>query len=162
MIWALLAILGVPLWLVVGALGAALWNRSRVRSEPGAFPIRMRLVHGVPSESWGPKVTARWAHDVLIVHHGLGLARIDPYPVTSCAQAPRPDPSACKGLGETPVALSIGTDDGSAYEVATAVESADLLESPWSSPASGAENPLAGPGDPDEDPDALPMGPGGQ
>ena len=44
MIWVLLAALGVPIWLVVGGLVSALWNRRRVRRTPDAFPCKLRIL----------------------------------------------------------------------------------------------------------------------
>ena len=132
MIWALLAILGVPLWLVAGALGAAVWNRSRVTNEAGSFTIRLRSVHGVSHGTWSRKARARWMHDVLIVSRGPGLGQTSGYPVASQARAPHPDPATCKGLGDAPIALSIGTDHGDSFEIAAAADDADLLFLPFS------------------------------
>jgi hypothetical protein len=43
MIWALPAILGVPLRLVVGGLAASLWSRRQFRNSPGVFRTKVRL-----------------------------------------------------------------------------------------------------------------------
>lgn len=79
MIWALLAILGVPIWLIVGALGGTLWSRRRVRSQPGIFRIGVRDAGG---DSW-PRVAAygRLVRDVLIVSRGAALVRTEVYPI---------------------------------------------------------------------------------
>jgi len=34
---ALLALLGVPIWLLIGMVGAALWSRRRFAQGPGVF-----------------------------------------------------------------------------------------------------------------------------
>jgi len=54
MIWALLAILGVPIWLIVGALIGGNMARRRFINTPGVFPLRVRPL---PSEDgkWGGK-----------------------------------------------------------------------------------------------------------
>jgi hypothetical protein len=78
-IWALLAILGVPIWLIVGALGGALWNRRSFRAQDGVFPIALRPAG---QDSW-PRITSygRLIHDVLVVNLGLALVRTKIYPV---------------------------------------------------------------------------------
>ena len=41
-----LAALGVPLWLVVGALAAGLWSRRSFKRAPGVFPAKLRVMAG--------------------------------------------------------------------------------------------------------------------
>lgn len=79
MVWALLAILGVPIWLVVGTLAGALWNRRRFRSQAGVFPIATRTAG---DGSW-PRTVAhgRLVRDVLVVNRGLALVRSELYPI---------------------------------------------------------------------------------
>ena len=79
MIWALLAILGVPLWLIVGALAGTLWSRRRFRAQDGVFRIAIR---DLGQDSW-PRVAAygRLVRDVLIVNRGAALVRTEVYPI---------------------------------------------------------------------------------
>src|SRR6266508_3004502 len=98
MIWILLAALGVPLWLVAGALSAGLLSRRSFRRAPGVFKSKLRLrqgkIHGL-DDSW-PRVPGYglWAHDVLIVHTGLALVRNTVYPVASRTASSAPsDPT---------------------------------------------------------------------
>lgn len=42
MIWATLAFLGVPIWLVVGALIGALFSRHQFRAQPDVVPLLFR------------------------------------------------------------------------------------------------------------------------
>lgn len=75
MIWALLAILGVPIWLVVGALTGALLLRRRNRSRPGV--VRMKL-RPVDADRWPRRASyGRLVRDVLVLHTGLALLRSD-------------------------------------------------------------------------------------
>lgn len=79
MIWALLALLGVPIWLMVGALGGAVWGRRRFRSQPGVFPIAMRAVG---HDAWPLAVSyGRLVRDILVVNRGLALVRTELYPI---------------------------------------------------------------------------------
>lgn len=108
MIWALLAILGVPIWLIVGALGGALWSRRSVRSQPGVFPIAVRTAG---QESWPRAVSyARMVHDVLVVHRGLALVRTELHPIIDVRALDAPVPE--KIVGATGRLLGIeGADD---------------------------------------------------
>ena len=73
MIWALLAILGVPVWLVVGALTGALISRQRFRNQPEVFAMAFRE-NG--SGGWPRRLSyGRYLHDVLLVNSGLALVR---------------------------------------------------------------------------------------
>ena len=51
MIWILLAALGVPLWLIVGALTAGLLARRAFKRGLGVFPAKLRVVAGASSVS---------------------------------------------------------------------------------------------------------------
>lgn len=90
MIWALLAILGVPIWLIVGALASMLWSRRRCKAQEGVFALAIR-----PSgeESW-PRSGAygRLFRDVLVVNRGLALARTEVYPIIDVEQIDLTDP----------------------------------------------------------------------
>ena len=87
MIWALLAILGVPIWMVLGGLIGAIFNRRRVQRSEGVFAVRMR---GVAEDEgkWGRKASARWVHDVLIVNTGIALAQTEASGVQQIAKPP--------------------------------------------------------------------------
>jgi hypothetical protein len=75
MIWALLALLGVPIWLVLGALGGALILRRRTRSQPGVVRIKIRPVD---ADAWPRRASwGRGVHDVLVLHTGLALVRCE-------------------------------------------------------------------------------------
>jgi hypothetical protein len=78
MIWALLALLGIPIWFIAIILVAVLRNRRRVRSRPDVF----RFVDAT-DEGWRRTVGyARWVSDVLIVHTGPALVGTDAQQVT--------------------------------------------------------------------------------
>jgi hypothetical protein len=73
MIWALLALLGVPIWLVVGALGGALIYRRRVRSDPDVVRVKVRAAD---AERWPRRASyGRAVQDVLVLHTGIALVR---------------------------------------------------------------------------------------
>jgi hypothetical protein len=132
MIWALLYLLGVPLWLVIGALLFALWARSQVKGAPGVFPCKVRLASGAfpgLKETWRPFASyGRWVHDVLIVHSGLSLVRSQALPVAAPVRAVMPaDPGQVKRLGEHPVVLAVRLDNGAVVELAAEKDGDRLL-----------------------------------
>lgn len=131
MVWALLAILGVPIWLVLGALGGSLLSRRNFQSNPEVFATRVRKFEAGMPNKWSGKLHARWVHDVLLANKGLALVHTDAYPIVSVGPAPAPDPGECKGLGDAPVAMTVTTDEGAVYEIAAAGENAELLALPF-------------------------------
>jgi hypothetical protein len=132
---ALLALLGVPIWLLIGMVGAALWSRRRFAQGPGVFKCKLRSVTGdvagVP-DAW-PRGAAfgRWVHDVLVVHQGLALVRNIPLPVAGVSEGPKAaDPGDVKHLGDAPQVVTLRLDSGAVIQVAAARAAADLLAGP--------------------------------
>lgn len=135
MIWALLAILGVPIWLIVGALASVLWSRRKFRQTPGVFACKVRIVSGSDGpEKWTRSTAyARWVHDVLLVHAGLGLVKYEALPVAG-VDGPAPPAPAVKLKGGDPVSIRLRLDDGSIAEVAGLTSMKDLLSGPFFTP----------------------------
>jgi hypothetical protein len=108
MIWALLALLGVPIWLVVGALGAAIWSRRQFAGQPDVVRVKLRPL----GQPWPRRrAYARAVHDVLVVNSGLALVRTTMHGVH---QATADDGAAApvKGIDD-PVIFALKFDDGS-------------------------------------------------
>ena len=76
MIWALLAVLGVPIWLIVGILGGAIWNRRTFQHRPGVFKMAKR---DVGATGWKRKSVshARCISNVLVTNGGLGARELE-------------------------------------------------------------------------------------
>ena len=131
-IWVLWAALGVPIWLVVGGLVSALWNRRRVRRMPDAFPCKRRtLSAGDGAGNWSRGTAcARWVHNVLIVNRGLALARSAALPVHD-VQGSLTRPIEVKLRGGAPISIYLSLDDGTVVEVAVPESSAPLLSGPF-------------------------------
>lgn len=128
MLAILLLALGIPLWLVLGALGAGVSSRRSFRRTPGVFAVKVRGAD-VESNRW-PRRTgyARWVHDVLIVHQGLALVRSRALPAASASELPLI--SSVGGLGDDPVVIRLGLDDGTSVDVATSRTDRDELIGP--------------------------------
>jgi hypothetical protein len=136
MIWGLLVALGIPIWLVVGALLGALWSRHTHRSAPGVFPCKVRTISSaVGPVKWTRRTTyARWVHDVLLVHSGMALVRYQALPVRSIDDPIAPAPGVKVRGGDDPVAVRMTIDDGSQLEVASLASAAELLTGPFYAP----------------------------
>jgi hypothetical protein len=131
-IWIVLAALGVPIWLVVGALLAGMWSRKRFQRAQGVFPCKVRAGSETDaSEKW-PRATAyaRWVHDVLIVHAGLALVRNRALPVAGVDGPIVPAPDV-KLKGGSPASLRLRLDDGAIVEVAAPAASTGVLAGPF-------------------------------
>jgi hypothetical protein len=133
MIVILLALLGIPLWLLVGGLLATLVARRRRRRTPGMFLCKLRTTGPEDDDGWPrTKSYACWAHDVLLVHHGLALVRYEALPVASVGGPPIP--STAKGVGDRPVSLRLHLDDGRVIELATPRPEATTAAGPFDAP----------------------------
>lgn len=131
MIWALLAILGVPIWLIVGALTLVVLSRRRFAAQPGAFVCRTRA----EGASWGRTSRhARWTHDVLVVAGGLARLQVRPLGVTGLVQGPHASDARFRG-SDAAVAITVRTDDGTIVEVAAPAAAVDLLQGPFAEDA---------------------------
>ena len=123
MVAILLAVLGVPLWLVAGMVLGALYSRHRFKQTPGVFRCKVRTITGTVgplTPTWG-RMTAygRWVHDVLLVNQGLALVRVLPIPVAGVAAGPeKADPAEAKRLGATPMVLTLRVDGGGTVALA--------------------------------------------
>jgi hypothetical protein len=132
MVLIILAVLGVPLWIVFGVLATVLWSRSQVKKAPGVFPCKVRLASGTfpgLKEKWPflPSYAA-WVHDVLIVRSGLALVRSQLLPVADLAGEVEPaDPQQIKRLGENPQTISLRLDNGAVVEAAAAAAHEDMM-----------------------------------
>jgi hypothetical protein len=131
LISAILAIIGVPIWLIVGILALAFWSRRHFQKAPGVFPCRVREVLGSGEEAaWGRPVShGRWVHDVLLLHSGLALIRYHALPVTS-VEKPIASAEGTRFKGDA-LSIQLRLDDGSLVEVAGPAEARQLLVGPF-------------------------------
>lgn len=132
MIIALLSMLGVPLWLLLGWVAAGIWHRHDLKQNlPTLFKMKVRVVKGgyrhIDGTFSHTAALAIWAHDVLIIEKGLLVARNLHFPVAEGVQAPQPaDPRQVKHLGDNPVTMQFELDDGTIIEIAVPGENQDL------------------------------------
>jgi hypothetical protein len=131
---ALFLLVGVPIWLVVGMLGAGLWARRRFTRLPAVFKCKLRTTSGAAAgvdDHW-PRlpVYARWVHDVLLVHRGVALVRNIALPVAAVTAGPAPGSAQeVNRLGNAPVVLTARLDSGAVVQVAA--NRADAVQLAW-------------------------------
>lgn len=122
MIWALLAILGVPIWLIVGFLIGIVMSRRKLTKQPDVFAIAVRAQG---AEKWPRRPTyGRIVRDVLVLHRGAALLRTEVLAIDDVSELE---------IGEGPkrpteaVGRLIRFADGSCREVAVAAAVADRI-----------------------------------
>ena len=114
MIWATLAFLGVPIWLVLGALIGAMFSRHHFKNQPGVVPL---LVHAADDDTWSSRLAyGRYVHNVFVVNHGLAQIHTSVHVVELMERLDLGD-TTFKHLDD-PIAFAIRLDDDSEYEVA--------------------------------------------
>lgn len=114
MIWATLAFLGVPIWLVVGGLIGAMFSRHHFRAQPDVVPL---LFRAAGDDKWPRRLAyGRYVHNVLIVNHGLAQIRTSVHVVEHVDRLDLGD-TIFKHIDD-PIAFAIRLDDGSDYELA--------------------------------------------
>lgn len=75
MLWALLAILGVPIWLLVGVLASVVLSRRNFQREDGVFAFNVRAAG---ASKWPRQVVyGRQVRDVLVTNRGAALVRTE-------------------------------------------------------------------------------------
>ena len=114
MLWATLAFLGVPIWLVVGALIGAMFSRHHFKAQPDVVPL---LFRAADDDKWPSRLAyGRYVHNVLIVNHGLAQIRTSVHVVEHVERLDLGD-TTFKHIDD-PIAFAIRLDDGSEYEIA--------------------------------------------
>lgn len=73
MIWALLAILGIPIWLLIGVLTGIALIRRAFKKQPGVFVMNVRAAG---DEKWPRRPShGRVVSNVLVINRGAALLR---------------------------------------------------------------------------------------
>ena len=154
---ALLALVGIPLALLAGAIAMALRVRRRFARTPGAFRCKLRSPRGTVTgfrERWDRRPTrGLWVHDVLMVQRGRFRQHVLAIPVRLPEDVLRPvDPEDAPGigLGPEPHVLRLQLDDGPVVDVAVSGEARSLVVGPFlaaaipAMPPARAERPAGG------------------
>ena len=142
MIWAALAFLGIPLWLIAIALFILLRGRSAIRATPGSFTCKARATSGdaagLPDRFSRYDLSARWVHDVLVIHGGsLFLTRTLPLGVVEMVGQPEPPNPTVDHLKriEDPLMLRFRLDAGADIELVCTTAEVGLAQGPFATGA---------------------------
>ncbi len=130
MIWALLAALGVPLWLCAAGILTLLLRNRALRTRPGNVPVRVRRPG---KRRWWPG-HGLWVHDVF-AFRGLPAAWKEALVWAADASVRPADEQERKKLhriGDEPVVATLTLVDGESLEVAARAEDVDDLLGPFS------------------------------
>jgi hypothetical protein len=117
-IWAILAALGVPLWLCAAGIFMLLFNNRRLRKRYGDLPVRVRR----PGKSRWTRGHAIWVSDVF-AWRGSPAAWNEELLEVSGATSRAADPDErrkLRRLGEDPAIATLTVADGLPIEVAVA------------------------------------------
>ena len=127
MVWAILAALGVPLWLIALALLNLAYRNRLLRKRPGNLPARVR----VPGKKW-KRGHAVWVHDVF-AFRGSPAAwdEVLEYVQGAVARPATPEEDhKLRGLDEAIIA-TLTTVDGRTIEVAASRQDRVKLLAPF-------------------------------
>lgn len=129
MIWAILAALGVPLWLCAIGIFMLLFNNRRLRKRYGDVPVRVRR----PGKKRWTRGHAIWVSDVF-AWRGSPAAWTEELLWVSDATARPADQEERKKLhrlGDDPAIATLAAADGETVEVAAAPEQVSALLGPF-------------------------------
>jgi hypothetical protein len=126
-IWAILAAVGVPLWLcAAGILTLLLRNRS-LRRRGGDLPVRIRSAAG---GRWR-RGHALWVHDVLCFRASPAGWKEELLWVEELTIRPATDEDGLHRLGGDPVVARLSVHDAEPVEVAASEEHAQRVAGDW-------------------------------
>jgi hypothetical protein len=138
MLIALLAVLGVDVWVIAVVLAGVLTRRRWVSRQPGAFKGAIRVIDGgVPglSTKW-KRGYGRWVRDILVWTKAPFLFRTELVVADSLAGNTRTaNRGELKRLGKHPVIFALTADGGARIEVASAEGGRERAARPFAAPA---------------------------
>lgn len=138
MVWALLAFLGVPLWLCAMGILALVYRNRALRRRHGDIPVRVLR----PGKTRWTRGHAVWVAQVL-AWRGSPAAWNEYLELIVAATPVEPSPEDLEKLhrlGEGCALVSLTTDDGTVLRMATTAEHGTALLGPYV----GRSDPLPG------------------
>jgi hypothetical protein len=129
MIWAILALLGVPLWLCAAGILVILLNNRKLRKRHGDMPVRVRR----PGKKRWIRGHAIWVSDVFAWRGSPAAWNEDLRHVTGVTLR-TPDPEEQKKLhrlGDDFAVATLATVEGDTLEVAVGPEARPALLGPF-------------------------------
>lgn len=136
MIWAILAMVGVPLWLCAVGIMALLYRNRTLRSRPGDIPVRVLR----PGKTRWTRGHAVWVHDVF-AWRGSPAAwneSLELVVQASLREVTPQDREALHRMGEDVLVATLTTDEGVVLQVAGTADHGSSLMGPFASSAERA------------------------
>jgi hypothetical protein len=136
MIWAILAMLGVPLWLCAAGILALVYRNRSLRKRHGDIPVR---VQRAGKTRW-TRGHALWVSNVFAWRGSPAAWNEDLLPVTA-AHLETLEPEEQKKLhrlGDNPAVVTLIPDEGDPLRVAVAPEHRAAILGPYAASVSGA------------------------
>jgi hypothetical protein len=134
MLIALLAVLGVNLWVIVGLLAAVLARKRWVSRLPGAFKGAIRVTDGdLPGlrTKW-KRGYGHWVRDILVWTKAPFLLRNELVLADALAgEARNARPGEVRRLGKLPAVVPLVVDGGARIEVAASAEARERASGPF-------------------------------
>ena len=134
MLFALLAVLGVNLIVIVVLLAVVLTRKRWVSRQPGAFKGAIRVTEGdVPGlkAKW-KQGYGRWVREILIWMNTPLLFRNELVLADALAGEARPaKPGEVRRLGKHPAVVPLAVDGGAQVEVAASAAGRERLPGPF-------------------------------
>jgi len=141
MIWAILLLIGVPLWLCAAAIGVLILRNRSLRKRAGNVPARLRAA---PGKRW-TRGHGLWVHDVWAFRGSPAAWSEKLVWVTGVTirKATADEAKKLRGLGRNPNVATF-THDGGTVEVAAATAHRAQLIGPFVTSTSMSELDAAG------------------
>jgi hypothetical protein len=137
MIWAILALVGVPLWLCAVAISVLVLRNRKLRKRPGSIPVRIRVAG---KGRWHPG-HGFWVHDVFAFRGSPAAWKESLVQVGRVAVQPasKEQQKGLHRLGDNPVVANFELVPKGALQLAAHAEDASLLFGPFGGVAAVAE-----------------------
>ncbi|MEO8519034.1 MAG: hypothetical protein ABI438_07605 [Dermatophilaceae bacterium] len=140
--------------LLLAEMARLLLVRRRLVRRTDVFRCKVRVTRGsVPhfSHRWPLRAgRAEWKHDVLLLHHGLGLGTAHPVAVRFAEDAIEPvQPVSPLRMGSGAVMLRLRLDDDAVIAVASSPRAWEMLAGPFIAIAAQGLSPTSPSGGPD-------------
>jgi hypothetical protein len=129
MIWAILAIIGVPLWLIAIALLLLFFQNRKLRKRPGNIPVRVLR----PGKKRWTSGHGLWVSDVFAWRGSPAAWNEDLLEVSgvSIHSADAQEREKLHRIGDDPVVASFALDEGATLKVAGRREHQSILGGPF-------------------------------
>ncbi len=129
MVWAILFVLGIPLWFIVVGITVTVARNRKLRARAGNFPARVRR----PGKTRWIRGNAIWVSDVFVFRGSPAAWSEDLVHVVSVTLRDPGDEERhqLRHLSDRPQIATLALADGETYDLATSLEHQIHLRGPF-------------------------------